>query len=111
MVPLRLCRVSLPHPPFTVYAANVTVHSRGSHANLGKGLSKGSDCVCVHVQVPALRLGTKRPVPPRGAGAVGHCPSGHSGQDRCYLSAVSEKDRGTHSSRCSEPEFSDVMYN
>lgn len=66
--------------------------------------------VCVHVQVPALRLGTKRVVPPRGAGAVGHCPSGHSGQDRCYLSAVSEKDTGTQNSYCSELEFSNVMH-
>lgn len=65
--------------------------------------------MCVHVQVPALRLGTNWVVPPRGAGAVGFCPSGHSGQDRCYLSAVRKTDRGTHNSYCSELRFSDVM--
>lgn len=47
--------------------------------------------MCVHVQVPALRLGTKQIVPPREAGALGHCPSGHSGKDRCYLSVVGER--------------------
>lgn len=67
--------------------------------------------VRVHVQVPALRLGTKQVVPPRGAGAVGHCPSGHSGYDRCYLSAVRKRERGTHNSNRLELEFSDVMYN
>lgn len=56
--------------------------------------------VCVHAQEPALRLGTKWVVPPRAAGATGHCPSGHSGQDRCYLSAVTERHRGTHNSYC-----------
>ena len=49
--------------------------------------------MCVHVVVPALRLGTKQAVPPRGVGAMGHGPSGHSGQDRCYLSAVRGSER------------------
>lgn len=55
-----------------------------------RGASTGSNSVCVHVGVPALRLGTRRALPPREAGAPWHCPSGHSGRDRCYLSAARE---------------------
>lgn len=54
----------------------------------------------VHAQVPTLSLGSDRVLPPRAAGATGHCPSGHRGQDRCYLSAVTERDGGTHRGYC-----------
>lgn len=80
---------------------------RPGHAKLGEGLSMGPKCVCVHVQVPASRLGKKKQaVPPRGVRAMAHCPSGHSVQGKCYLSVVRGREGELHGEKSVRNKYS-----
>lgn len=55
--------------------------------------------MCVCVQMPVQRLGTKQVMSPRGAGVVENCPSGHSGRKQVQPVSGEEKGREERAKR------------